>query len=178
MAVSSNNFRGCQVLKRLEIFDCLMVSRSGINKLEVSRCQFVGVVITKTLPTHLVYCIKERFACEFISPSLSHPHSKTVLMFGCMPSSLPTLPLPPQLHSGDASSVTAVLYYDDVTITSCSLNLILFLTIYSNTVASSYHHHVACWGQSLYRMLVILCSIFFQFLSSGLTHQLIIIIIT
>ena len=29
--------RGCQVLKRLEIFDCLMVSRSGISKLEVSK---------------------------------------------------------------------------------------------------------------------------------------------
>ena len=79
-----------------------------------------------------------------------------------MPSSLPTLLLPPPLRSGDASSVTAVPYYDDVTITSCSLNLILFLTIYSNIVTSSYHHHVACWGQSLYYcMLVILCSVFF-----------------
>jgi hypothetical protein len=95
-----------------------------------------------------------------LSLTHAHTHSKTVLMFECMRSSLPTLPLPPPLHSGDALSVTAVLYYDDVIITSCSLNLILFLTIYSNTVMSSYHHHVAYWGQSVCSLF---CVQFFQF---------------
>ena len=95
-----------------------------------------------------------------LSPPPTHTHSKIILMSECMPSSLFTLPLLPPLHGEDVLSVTAVLYYDDVIM--CSLNLILFLTIHINTVMSSYHHHVACWGQSLYRMLVILCVHFFS----------------
>ena len=139
-----------------------MVSRSGINKLEVSWHQFVGGGLVKTPPTH--HCSKT------YSFSLSHDtHVHTcntqqnrpdVRVHAFFPPHTPPPPTAPQRRRVVCHCCTILWWCNDYIM--CSLNLILFLTIYSNTVTSSYHHHVACWGQSLYCTLVILCVQFFN----------------